>query len=207
VECATPLLLGVLQPRLLISPRLLAMLSDDELELALRHELAHLKRKDHWWRWIQLWIEDVGRPIFFMNRLSAGSAEMEEMLCDRSAIQSPKDAMFLANAITKAARVLSEQQQEPDATFGLTDSVVPALLGKQSEALREQGSLKRRIAALLRFCEDFAAAPEVSDAHTSRMSPGLALARLIAEVPLAVLLALLLFAVLYTKFYLFLDVQ
>ena len=207
VQCATPLLLGVRQPRLLLSPRLLAMLSDDELELALRHELAHLKRRDHWWRWIQLWIEDVGRPILFINRLSAGSVELEEMLCDRTAVKSSRDALSLANAITKAAQALKYPQENLDSTPGLTDSVVPALLGKQSEALREQSSLKRRIGELLRVSQEYAGGSAGQVARSSRLSLGLSLCRLLTEIPVAFLLALILFGVLYAKFYLILNLQ
>lgn len=43
----TPLLLGVTRPCLLLAPHVADVLTGQELELALRHELAHLRRRDH----------------------------------------------------------------------------------------------------------------------------------------------------------------
>jgi Zn-dependent protease with chaperone function len=213
VECATPLLIGVLQPRLLISPGLVALLTDDELEMALRHELAHLKRKDHLWRWIQLCIEDISRPIFIGGRLGAYSVEMEEFLCDRAAVSSPKDAASLANAIAKASSLLPNPvpPQSPNdsgggrAVPGLNESVLPSLLGKHQSVLSETASLNRRIQQLL------ALSLQLSEKGSSSSSPlpkrrFLDPLRAAAEFPFLLILALFLFCALYGRFHLLLSI-
>ena len=42
------------QPRLLLPAELWSSMSDDERTSLLLHELAHLKRRDHWVRWLEL---------------------------------------------------------------------------------------------------------------------------------------------------------
>lgn len=199
VQCATPLLLGVVQPRLLLSPTLVETLSDDELELALRHELAHLKRRDHLLRWFQMWIEDVSRPILFAGRLGAYSIETEEMLCDRLAVANPRDASCLAQAITKAANLLKQPPPAGSVVAHLDDSVLPALLGKQPAAVSEQQSLKRRIAALLDLSKEMSCSLEASQPTRRRHLPNW---RQVVGLPLLFLLSLLFFGVLYAKYYL-----
>lgn len=202
VQCATPLLLGVVQPRLLLSPTLVEALSDDELEVALRHELAHLKRKDHWLRWFQMWVEDVSRPILFAGRLGAYSIETEEILCDRLAVANPRDASCLAQAITKASNLL-KQAPAPGAIMPkLDNSVLPALLGKQPAALSEQQSLKRRISALLSLSQEMSRVDQSSLPGQRLRRPYLFIWRAVTNVPLLALLSLLLFGVLYAKYYL-----
>lgn len=203
VDCATPLLLGVFRPKLVLSPRLAAMLTDEELEMALRHELAHVKRKDHWWRWIQLWIEDVGRPLLFTGRLGARSVETEELLCDRLAVKSPQDAVALARAITKAAGILNLREKSPDPTSGLPESVVPALLGRHRIAISEQASLNRRMSELL------AVSRHISHGKSDLSKPctALILRRLLLEAPALLMLGLILLGVLYARFHLILNYQ
>jgi Zn-dependent protease with chaperone function len=212
VECATPLLLGIRNPRLLISPRLAAILTDDELEMAIRHELAHFKRRDHWWRWIQLWIEDVGRVIFVSGKLGARSVEIEELLCDRLAVMTPADASNLAKAIAKAANLLEEEEPPtspkipPSARLGLENSVVPSLLGRHQIALSEAASLKRRIRELLVFSQ------ELDNEQSKAQSPpvmrrGLIQLRAVVELPFFLLVALLLFGVLYARYHLLLNLH
>lgn len=98
----TPLLLGVTRPCLLLAPHVADALTGQELELALRHELAHLRRRDHWGRWVLTWALDVGRLSFISPWLGMLALDAEEALCDRMAVQSAQDAVALGGAITKA---------------------------------------------------------------------------------------------------------
>jgi beta-lactamase regulating signal transducer with metallopeptidase domain/tetratricopeptide (TPR) repeat protein len=50
----TPLVWPIGRPTIVFSRRLLAQLSPDETQTLLAHELAHLRRKDHWVRWLEL---------------------------------------------------------------------------------------------------------------------------------------------------------
>lgn len=104
----TPLLLGIRQPRILLSPRLADALSPAEMEMVLRHELAHFRRRDHWWRWLQVWLEDVGRPNVVSGYVGAWAVDQEETLCDQIAVRSPQDALVLARALETARRVAEE---------------------------------------------------------------------------------------------------
>ncbi len=103
VSYPTPLLLGVTRPCLLLSPRVAAALTEDELELAFRHELAHFRRRDHWKRWMLTWALDVGRLNLVSHWLGKLALDAEEALCDHMAVRSAQDAVALGTAITKAA--------------------------------------------------------------------------------------------------------
>ena len=99
----TPFLVGLWSPLLLIPRRLLLALPDAELELVLRHELAHFIRRDHWWRWFLLWIVDVAAFTLLVFPLKAAIIEIEEQLCDRQAVYSPHEALLLARALQAVA--------------------------------------------------------------------------------------------------------
>lgn len=101
VEHPTPLLVGVCRPYLLLSPALASFLTDAELEMAFRHELAHFRQHDQWWRWLFTWLEDVGRLNVLSSHLGVLALDLEEELCDRCSAQSPQEALALATAIRK----------------------------------------------------------------------------------------------------------
>jgi BlaR1 peptidase M56 len=71
-----------LHVRLLIPSRLWATLSDDERTALLLHELAHLKRCDHWVRWIELVVAGLywWHPAVWWIRRAL--REAEEQCCD-----------------------------------------------------------------------------------------------------------------------------
>lgn len=60
---ATPLVLGVRRPLVLLPTALAAQASGEHLELMLAHELAHLKRRDLWW----VWPAALGEALFFFH--------------------------------------------------------------------------------------------------------------------------------------------
>ena len=114
----TPLLMGVRRPFLLFPVHLLKALSDEEVELVLLHELAHLVRRDHWGRWMLLWISNVASLTLLAVPLKQAIIEIEERLCDRWAIRSAQDALLLANALkvvsaVKAMDVSSKGYRSP----------------------------------------------------------------------------------------------
>lgn len=128
----TPLLVGIVRPHVLLSPRLVAMLSDEELELALRHELAHFRRRDHWWRCLQAWVEDVGRLTLVSSVVGALAIDQEEILCDQMAVQSAQDAVWLSRAITKAASIT--QHATAKTTALLSETAIVHLPASHSPA-------------------------------------------------------------------------
>lgn len=101
VSYPTPMLLGVRHPYLLLSPGLVCYLSDEELEMALRHELAHLRCCDQLWRWPLTWLEDVGCLNALSGRIGASILDLEEETCDRMSVDAPRAAFHLAEAVRK----------------------------------------------------------------------------------------------------------
>ncbi len=132
-----PMLLGVFQPRLILPPQLIDILTREELELIIRHELAHFKRRDHWGRWLLKWIEDTGRPNLLGGAVGFSIVEQQEALCDMLAVRSAKDAVWLSRALLKAAKLVDENQPPsrietprsgPDRDSGQISSATEALL-------------------------------------------------------------------------------
>lgn len=103
VPYPTPMLLGIQHPYLLLSPGLVRFLSDEELEMALRHELAHLRCGDQLWRWPLTWLEDVGRLNVLSGHIGNSILDLEEEICDRLSVNTPRTAFYLAEAIRKTA--------------------------------------------------------------------------------------------------------
>ena len=109
VPYPTPMLVGLRHPYLLLSPRLARVLTEQELEMAFRHELAHFRHHDQWWRWLFVWLEDVGRLNLLSGRLGGLALDAEEELCDRVAVHSPQEALILASAIQKSLKFYQNQ--------------------------------------------------------------------------------------------------
>ncbi len=154
----TPMLLGLVRPVLLLPPQLSELLSDAELEMVLRHELAHLIRRDHWWRWLLLWVTDVGGLTVLAFRLKAVVVEIEERLCDRLAVQSPEEALLLASALMVATqRSSANRQADPDLDTKLAIyPFVPLLFGGYGTSW-QPAILQGRLAGLLAWSQELAA--------------------------------------------------
>lgn len=161
VMAATPLLVGLARPYILLAPSLLTMLSDAELDAMLRHELAHFRRRDHWWRWALLWVEDMGRLNPLSGWLSAQALNSEEDICDRWAISSSREATALAQAIMKSrthstdssytnfaqpAAILAPPTM-PAGQATAVDRLLPQLLGHSRSS--QNAMLERRLLRLL----------------------------------------------------------
>ena len=244
VEYPTPMLVGVSRPYILLSPALASILTDAELDMALRHELAHFRQHDHWWRWLFTWLEDVGRLNLLSHQLGVLALDLEEELCDRSSVHSPQEAVAMAAAITKTvafyqsapskkpfffpevARVRHAQQgpgglertqafshripggRSPEAVSAvpsMPDKVLPALLGRHTRKWSRPSSLRQRLETLLTLSRELSSSPSPVGhlhgpaPHTIAGQPSWinAAARGIAHF----CFGLLLFVILYAKFY------
>jgi len=148
VDYPTPLLLGVTQPCLLLSPSMVAI-------------LAHLRRRDHWGRWVQIWVQDVGQLNFLSSWLGALALDAEETLCDRMAVRSARDAIALGGAIAKAAsfgtsRDICTHSRSPGNSRRVPpDEVVPALQGRYLRRQRPT-ALHQRLKGLASHAQEFA---------------------------------------------------
>ncbi len=76
----------------LLPQRQLAQLSDDELTMALHHELTHLRRRDLWWGWVPA----LARHLFFFHPLAHVIAReyaiAREQACDAAVLDSRRYA-------------------------------------------------------------------------------------------------------------------
>jgi beta-lactamase regulating signal transducer with metallopeptidase domain len=56
---ASPMLVGVLRPRIVLPESVVARLSPEELRNVLAHELVHWRRRDTWIGWLQVFVQGV----------------------------------------------------------------------------------------------------------------------------------------------------
>jgi Zn-dependent protease with chaperone function len=91
---------GVLRPRVLMSGAAEFLLTPKELQTALRHELAHVRRRDNLKK---LLLRFVSFPA--MSGLETAWLEATEMAADDAAVSSVGEALDLAAALIKLSRV------------------------------------------------------------------------------------------------------
>ena len=107
------LLVGVYRPRVMVSDKAAAVLSERELQVAVRHELAHKRACDNLKK---LLINAT--PFPGMSGVESAWREAAELAADNSAAASLQDALDLASALIKLSRS-SQQWSEPELASGL----------------------------------------------------------------------------------------
>jgi len=114
---APPLtLVGVRRARVLVSESAVALLSQDELQIALKHEVAHMQSRDNLKKLVFRFC-----PFPGMARLESAWSQTAEMAADDAAVSSPKDAVDLAAALVKLSRLLP-LETAPICTVGFVGS-------------------------------------------------------------------------------------
>lgn len=106
-------LVGLHKPRVLISDAAMAALSEDELQVAIRHELGHRRSWDNLKK-----ILISATPFPGMNRLERAWREAAELAADDAAVGNRREALDLAAALIKLSRS-SKQVAEPALASGL----------------------------------------------------------------------------------------
>ncbi|HKC84337.1 MAG TPA: M56 family metallopeptidase [Blastocatellia bacterium] len=102
-EIRAPILLGALRPMIVFPADIAAWTSPTERCAMLRHELAHVERRDHY---VNLFQAVLGAVFFFhpLARYSCRQLTMErEMACDDHVVGSGAEAEAYAESIIKAA--------------------------------------------------------------------------------------------------------
>jgi len=94
-------LVGFREPRVLISESTLALLSREELQIALKHELAHVQSHDNLKKLIFRFC-----PFPGMAPLESAWSEAAEMAADDAAVSRIDDAVDLAAALVKLSRLV-----------------------------------------------------------------------------------------------------
>jgi Zn-dependent protease with chaperone function len=92
---------GILRPQILLSQATAALLSPNELQAALKHELAHVRRHDNLRK---LLLECAAFPG--MTELESAWLEAAEMAADHCAARNPGEALDLAAALIKLSRAI-----------------------------------------------------------------------------------------------------
>ncbi len=97
--------------RLLLPGEFWPELDDSQQRALIAHELAHLKRKDHWIRWLDLAVTGLywWHPVLWMAR--RGLREAEEQCCDAWAVHiMPRGSTAYASALMATLDFLSASQ-------------------------------------------------------------------------------------------------
>lgn len=112
---------GGLSPRVLLSNRAAEVLSGRELQTALRHEIAHIHRRDNLKKLLFRFCDVPG-----MSTLESAWAEAAEMAADDAAVSSSREALDLASALIKLSRFAAASAGAP-LTTGLAQPAGSAL--------------------------------------------------------------------------------
>ncbi|MGO9468830.1 MAG: M56 family metallopeptidase [Isosphaeraceae bacterium] len=104
------------RPRLLLPTELWSSLEPDEQTSLLLHELAHLRRRDHWVRWLELIVGGLywWHPAVWWARRAL--REAEEQCCDAWVVWAmPRGAKTYAAALLAALEFVSGARTAPAA--------------------------------------------------------------------------------------------
>jgi Zn-dependent protease with chaperone function len=128
VRQGPPLLLyGISKPRVLASEGAVALLSPGELQIAVRHEIGHLRSHDN-----------LKKMVFYaaslpgMGSLDRAWQDAAEFAADEAAVSNCEEAVDLASALIKLAD-MAPLEQPPAFTTGLLDR--SALVGLRVQRL------------------------------------------------------------------------
>jgi beta-lactamase regulating signal transducer with metallopeptidase domain len=139
---ASPLAIGMMRSLILLPASALTMLSADQLEAVLAHELAHIRRADYLWNILQTMIE----TLFFFHPavwwVGSSLRQQRELCCDDIAIASCVDPLTYATAL-----LLLEEERAREIALHTATTKFPlalALDGHQSRV-----GLRSRIARIL----------------------------------------------------------
>jgi len=107
---------GIARPRVLLSGAAEAALTANELQTALNHEVAHVRRRDNFKKLLLRFVAFPG-----MSRLEATWLEATEMAADDAAVSSADQALDLAAALIKLSK-LGPAEPPVDLTAALLHS-------------------------------------------------------------------------------------
>ncbi|HEY7153602.1 MAG TPA: M56 family metallopeptidase [Gemmataceae bacterium] len=99
----TPLVVGLWRPVIVLPAGLADELTAEQLRLVVRHEQAHIRRRDPW----AVLLQGSMIMLFWWNPLvhaiSVCLSRLREQLCDDCAASSPKEGRQLAEALVRVA--------------------------------------------------------------------------------------------------------
>ena len=122
---APPLtLVGVRKPRVLVSESTVALLSHNELHIALEHELAHMRSRDNLKKLVFRFC-----PFPGMAKLESAWSQAAELAADDAAVSNLDDALDLAAALVKLSRLVPVEAA-PICTVGFVTGSISARVAR-----------------------------------------------------------------------------
>ncbi len=157
----SPFVAGIFAPSIVISRNVLSALTDGELEVAMRHELTNILRRDHIWKWILMWLRDISRVTILGPYLMVEAATLAEEICDWRSIKGRPDAGRLAAAVAVALH--STQSAESRGTNATSNSPRKSTIAVPSQSDRQIAELIPGLAGVRESCnyEDLAIPPRL----------------------------------------------
>lgn len=139
----SPLLQGIIHPKIILPASMLIDFESEELRLILAHELAHYKRGDLFWNWLPVFAQSVFFFLPFVWRIEKKLNQIQEICCDRLAVQ------FTQASTASFGNVLFRVSVQPESKniSGLTayyGSHSIELLKERLKALQSINPMKRR---------------------------------------------------------------
>ncbi len=112
-----PLVMGLWRPRIVVPNGIEQELDDEQLVDVLAHEVAHLKRRDHWVGVVQ----SAATMVYWWNPLvgwaSSLISDLREQICDDAATNSSRERRY-AQALVKLADLVLQRSCIP-ASIGI----------------------------------------------------------------------------------------
>lgn len=122
---APPLaLVGLQKPRVLVSESTVALLNHDELHIAIKHELAHMRSHDNLKKLVFHFC-----PFPGMAKLGIAWSQAAEMAADDAAVSNQDDAVDLAAALVKLSRLVPVDAA-PICTVGFVTGSISARVAR-----------------------------------------------------------------------------
>jgi Zn-dependent protease with chaperone function len=118
---APPLaLVGIRRPRVLVAESTVTLLSHAELQIALKHEFAHMQSRDNLKKLVVRFC-----PFPGMARLESAWSQAAELAADDAAVSNLDDAVDLAAALVKLSRLVPVEDA-PVCTVGFVTGSISA---------------------------------------------------------------------------------
>jgi len=133
----TLILVGIQNPKVMVSDMAAIVLSSDELQAAVRHELGHMRSWDNLKK-----VLISATPFPGMSGLEGAWREAAELAADEAAVANRRDALDLAAALIKLSRY-SKQWFEPTLASGLVSD--SSSIGLRVKRLLEWRTPGRRL--------------------------------------------------------------
>jgi len=130
-------LVGMREPRVLVSEAAFALLGQDELQVALRHELAHIRSWDNLKKLVFRFA-----PFPGLAKLDAAWSQAAELAADDAAVANLGDALDLAAALVKLSRLVPVEAA-PACTVGFVTGSIRARIARLL-AWDESGNVRAR---------------------------------------------------------------